>query len=72
MILNFKTERLPLNFIFLGIMLMGIGIMYIVNYKLFLYLPDKKILLMVGEKEFVFKAAEEISGALQTTINSII
>jgi len=40
-------------------------------YKLFLYLPDKKILLMVGKKEFVFKAAEEISGALQTTINNI-
>jgi hypothetical protein len=38
-------------------------------YKLFLYLPTKKILLMVGKKEFVFKAGEEISGALQTTIN---
>ena len=149
MILTYKTEKLPPNFIFLGIMLMGsgiwalltlkwIGIPFIIIavlclftrsgvlidtdnkmckdytgifmikfgkwndissidhleikkslnaqgmsvlsigrrdtitvYKLFLYLPDKKILLMVGEKEFVLKAAEEISRALQTTINNI-
>lgn len=149
MILHYKTERLPHNFIFLGIILMGIGIWTLFTlewtgiififvavlclftrsgilidtdekrckdytcifmikfgkwidissvdhleikkslntqgmsvlsisrrdtitvYKLFLYLPDKEILLMVGKKEFVFKAAEEISGALQTTINNI-
>jgi len=147
MILTYKTEKLPPNFIFLGILLMGsgiwalftlkwIGILFIVIavlclfirsgilidtenkmckdytgifmikfgkwvdissidhieikkslntqgmsvlsigrrdtitvYKLFLYLPTKKILIMVGKKEFVFKVGEEISRALQTAIN---
>lgn len=140
MILHYKTERLPPNFIFLGIILMGIGIWTLFTsvwigiififiaglclftrsgvlidteekrckdytrifmikfgkwidissidhleikkslntqgmsvlsigrrdtitiYKLFIYLPDKEILLMVGKKEFIFKAAKEISG----------
>lgn len=146
MILNYKTERLPLNFIYLGLMLLGLGIwrmivfdwkgilffilsllclfirsgiiidtankrlkrytsffvlrigeweniktlirLQIINtketqsmnvlsltrnetkdvYKLLMVLPDKKIELMSGEKDYIFDRAEKISSNLQTPI----
>ncbi len=148
MILNYKTGKLPPNFIYLGIMLFGIGIWRmvvldwkgilffiisllflfiksgiiidtdnrrlkkyigffaikkgewesiktIVNlqiiktketqamsvlsitrtetnvvYKLFLTLPDRKIELMSGEKDYIFKRAEKISSSLQVSLNN--
>ncbi len=36
--------------------------------KLFMILPDKKIELMSGEKDFILKRAEHISSALHTVI----
>jgi len=37
-------------------------------YKLFMVLPDKRIELMSGEKDCIFKRANEISSSLQTSI----
>lgn len=148
MILNYKTGKLPPNFIYLGIMLFGIGIWRmvvldwkgilffiiallflfiksgiiididnrrlkkyigffaikkgewesiksIINlqiiktkesqamsvlsitrtetnevYKLFLTLPNKKIELMSGEKDYIFNRAEKISSSLQVSLNN--
>ena len=148
MILNYKTGKLPPNFIYLGIMLFGIGIWRmvvldwkgilffvisllflfvklgiiidtdnrrlkkyigffairkgewksiksIINlqiiktketqamsvlsitrtetnevYKLFLTLPNKKIELISGEKDYIFNRAEKISSSLQVSLNN--
>ena len=148
MILNYKTGKLPPNFIYLGIMLFGIGIWRmvvldwkgilffvisllflfiksgiiidtdnrrlkkyigffaikkgewesvksIINlqiiktketqvmsvlsitrtetnevYKLFLNLPNKKIELMSGEKDYILNRAEKISSSLQVSLNN--
>jgi hypothetical protein len=146
MIINYKTGKLPPNFTYLGIMLLGIGIwrmivsdligiifflisllclfiksgvmidtenkkvkkyigffiikigewenikslinLQIINtketqsmsvlsisrtetndvYKLFMVLPDKRIEIMSGEKDYIFNRAEQISATLQTSV----
>ena len=148
MILNYKTGKLPPNFIYLGIMLFGIGIwrmivldwkgilFFIISllflfiksgiiidtdnkrlkkyigffairkgewesiktiinlqiiktretqnmsvlsitrtetndvYKLFLTLPDRKIELMSGEKDYILNRAEKISSSLQVSVKN--